>query len=95
MLTSKQQAYLRGLANTMEPVLIVGKDQITDATLQALGDVLAARELVKVKILPSTELDTREAALELAHRADAELVQVIGNRAVLYRKAEKPKITLP
>ena len=91
MLTSKQRAYLRGLANTLEPVFIIGKGGFTDGMIKELNDVLEARELIKVKILNNSLESPREVGHTVAERLDADVVQVIGNKFVLYREPlEKP-----
>ncbi len=95
-MTSKQRAYLRGLANTMEPILHVGKDGVNDNMVKQLSDALEARELIKGTVLQNCPLTAREAVDELCQAAKAEPVQCIGNRFVIYRAREKePKIILP
>ncbi len=95
-MTSKQRAYLRGLANTMEPILHVGKDGVNDNMVKQLSDALEARELIKGTVLQNCPLTAREAVDELCAAAAAEPVQCIGNRFVIYRAREKdPKIILP
>ena len=96
MLTSKQRAFLRGLANTLDPIVIVGKDGVTDNVVIQVRDALRARELIKGKVLESALLTAREVSDELARRCGADPVQCIGSRFVLYQKNEKePKIVLP
>lgn len=95
-MTSKQRAYLRGLANTMEPIVHVGKDGVNDNMVKQLSDALEARELVKGTVLQNSPLTAREAIAELCEGTGAEPVQCIGNRFVVYRAREKdPKIILP
>ena len=95
-MTSKQRAYLRGLANTMEPIVHVGKDGVNDNMVKQLSDALEARELVKGTVLQNSPLTAREAIAELCEGTGAEPVQCIGNRFVVYREREKdPKIILP
>ena len=95
-MTSKQRAYLRGLANTMEPILHVGKDGVNDNMIKQLSDALEARELVKGTVLQNSPMTAREAIAALCEGADAEPEQCIGNRFVIYRAREKdPKIILP
>ena len=95
-MTSKQRAYLRGLANTMEPIVHVGKDGVNDNMVKQLSDALEARELVKGTVLQNSPLTAREASAELCEGTGAEPVQCIGNRFVVYREREKdPKIILP
>ena len=96
MLTSKQRAYLRGLAAKEDTILQIGKDGITENTAIALSDSLKARELVKARVLENSMLTAREAADTLAARCRAEQVQVIGSKFVLYKRNETdPRIELP
>ena len=96
MLTSKQRAYLRGLAAKEDTILQIGKDGITENTAIALSDALKARELVKARVLENSMLTAREAADTLAARSRAEQVQVIGSKFVLYKRNETdPRIELP
>ena len=85
MLTSKQRAILRGKANTMDPVFIVGKGEIDETKIQGVKDCLDARELIKLKVLENSMYTAREAAEELAVVTRSEVVQVIGSKFVLYR----------
>lgn len=94
-MTSKQRAYLRGLANTADTILIIGKDGVTDNVLKQADDAAEAREIIKLKCLETAMMTPREAAEEIAAAINAEVVQVIGSKAVIYRPAKKPKIVLP
>ncbi len=84
-LTSKQRAQLRGLANTMDTILQVGKDGINENLVKQLDDALEARELVKCRVLENSLLTAREACQELCVLTRSEPVQVIGTKFVLYR----------
>lgn len=96
MLTSKQRAYLRGLANPIETILIVGKGEITENIIKQADDALTARELIKGKVLENSGYSSREAAELIAEKSNADVVQVIGSKFVLYRMNEdEPKIVLP
>ena len=91
-LTSKQRAYLRSMANTMETILYVGKDGIVPGTIKQASDALEARELVKGRVLENSLYTAREAAEELKVPTRSEVVQVIGSKFVLYRETHsKPK----
>lgn len=93
-MTSKQRAYLRGLANTMDPILHIGKEGITPAVLQQAWDALEARELIKVTVQRYAPFDsTREACDILCEKIHAEAVQCIGSKFVIYRRArEEPHL---
>ena len=95
MLTSKQRAYLRGLANSTETILQVGKEGISENLVRQVDDALTARELIKGKVLETAPGFAREIAQELADATGSEVVQVIGMRFVLFRRNLKdPKISL-
>ncbi len=96
MITSKQRAYLRGLANPIDTILQIGKGGIGNNLTKQVDDALTARELVKLRCLETADITPREAAGVLARACGAEIVQVIGTRLVLYRSAPKdPQIVLP
>ncbi len=89
MLTSKQRAWLRGQANGLEPILHVGKGGISDAMMKQADDALAARELIKGKVLETAPETAREMADAIAAAVNAQVVQVIGRTFVLFRQASK------
>lgn len=86
MLTSKQRAYLRGLANKLDTILILGKGEINDNIIRQADTALTAREIIKGKVLENSSYSSREAAEILAEKCSADVVQVIGSKFVLYRK---------
>lgn len=95
MLTSKQRAYLRGLGNTLEPIFLIGKGGVTDTMIEEIDAALEARELIKLKVLNNSMEEPREAAQAIAESVDADVVQVIGGKFILYRQSkEKPQIVL-
>jgi len=96
MLTSKQRAYLRALANKQEPIIQIGKGSLTPAVANTVSQALEARELVKIRVLKNNDQDLKQLATDVAAEVSAELVQQIGRNFVLYRQnAEKPVIELP
>lgn len=98
MITSKQRAYLRKLANNIDPIFQIGKSGIGDEILNQLSNALEARELIKVHVLETAMLDIKQACDEVAQKLGAEPVQAIGSKFVLFRQAKKPqerKIELP
>lgn len=96
MLTSKQRAYLRSLANPIDTIVMVGKSGMSPELVKQADDALTARELIKGRALETAPLSAREAAEELVKETNSEVVQVIGTRFVLYRRHPKePKIVLP
>lgn len=92
-LSSRQRAQLRGLANTLDTILQIGKDGIGENLVKQANDALEARELIKGKVLDNNiEYDARAAAEELAKATRSEVVQVIGSKFVLYRESHsKPR----
>lgn len=93
MLTGKQRAMLRKMANGIPALYQIGKDGITENVIKQFDDALDARELIKVHILDSALLDTRGTADSVAKMLGAEPVQSIGSKFVLYRRSEdNPKI---
>lgn len=97
MMTSKQRAYLKGLAMTMDPILQLGKGGLTPENTASVDEALAARELIKINVLQNCLEDSRQMAETLAERTRSQVVQVIGRKIVLYRegKDDKKKIVLP
>ena len=94
-MTSKQRAYLRSMANTMETILYIGKDGIVPGTIKQASDALEARELIKCAVQQGCPLTAREAITELCQQLEAEPVQCIGRRFVMYRPSrENPRIVL-
>ena len=95
-MTTKQRAYLKGLAMTIDPIYQVGKSSITPEFTTGIDEALEARELIKISVLKNCMDDPREIAQILAERTKSEVVQVIGKKIVLYRESkEKKKIELP
>ena len=96
MLTSKQRAHLRSLANGVDVIIHVGKNGISPMVIQQTNDALTARELVKGTVQQNSDSSVRDVADDLAHGTAAEVVQVIGRKFVLYRaNLKEPKIILP
>ena len=92
MITSKQRAYLRGLANPIEPVFQIGKNGAGDEEqIRQIGNALEARELIKIHVLESCPQSVREAALIVAEGCGADVVSVIGYKFVLYRQSKTKK----
>ena len=89
MLTSRQRAVLRAQSNSLDIVFQVGKGEIDEALIKSTADCLAARELIKMKVLENSAYTPREAAELLAQATGSEVVQVIGSRFVLYLQKKK------
>ncbi len=96
MLTGKQRSYLKGLANNLNCTIQIGKEKISDAFLKQLDKMLEDNELIKIHVLKNSMLDTKETANDIAKKLNAEYVQAIGNKVILYRENKKePVIVLP
>ena len=96
MLSSKQRAFLRSMANTMDPIMQVGKSGVGEELITSVENALEARELIKMSALETAPVTAREAADELAEATGADVVAVVGRRFVLYRPSKKKKkIELP
>ena len=94
-LTSKQRAYLKSLAQKIDPIFKLGKNGLTPEVTEAVGQALDARELIKISVLQNCLEDPRDMAGRLADRTKSVVVQVIGKKIILYKPAKKnPKITL-
>ena len=95
-MTSKQRAYLRSLANTLEPIFQIGKLGISDNLIKQLSDALEARELIKISVLETAPDDVKNLAIEISERTNSTLVQTIGNKITLFRqKKENSRYELP
>ncbi|MGI5967879.1 MULTISPECIES: ribosome assembly RNA-binding protein YhbY [Anaerotruncus] len=92
MLSSKQRAKLRGLANPIDTILQVGKGGVADALVKQVDDALTARELIKMRVLETSPEPVREIATRLAEATSSEVVQVIGTKFVLFRRNQKKPV---
>ena len=87
-MTTKQRAYLKGLAMTMDPIFQVGKNSMTPELTKAVAEALEARELIKISVLKNCADDPKELAALLAERTRSQVVQVIGKKIVLYKEGK-------
>lgn len=95
-MTSKQRAYLKGLAMNIDPIYQIGKSALTPEITQGVADALEARELVKISVLKNCDDDINEMAKTIAERTHSQVIQIIGKKIVLYRESKtKKKIELP
>lgn len=95
-LNSKQRAYLKSLASTMDPIFQIGKGSLTPEVTEAVSEAFHTRELIKIAVLKNCMDDPKEIAQVLAERTHAQVVQVIGKKMVLYKESkDKKKIELP
>ena len=95
-MTSKQRAYLKSLAMTMDPIFQLGKNSLTPEFTEAVSQALEARELIKINVLQNCADDPNALAQMLAERTRSQVVQVIGKKIVLYKESkDNKKIQLP
>ena len=95
-MTSKQRAYLRSLANTIDPIFQIGKASLTPEIIEALDAALEKRELIKVSVLKNCIDDPKEIAAMIGERTHSQVVKVIGKKMIFFRPAKKnSKIKLP
>ncbi len=95
-MTSKQRAYLKGLAMTLEPSFQIGKQSLTPEYTEAIAECFHKNELVKISVLKNCMDDPREIAEALAERTHSQVVQVIGKKIILYKEnKDHKKIELP
>ena len=87
-MTTKQRAYLKGLAMTMEPIYQIGKSALTPEITVGVAEALEARELIKINVLKNCLVDINDLAQTLADRTRSEVVQVIGRKIVLYKESK-------
>ena len=96
MLTGKQRAYLRGLGNQLSPIFQIGKNGVEENFLIQVKQALEARELIKIKVLENSGLESRETSDMICKAVKCEGVQAIGNKIVLYKQSKnKQQIELP
>jgi RNA-binding protein len=95
-LRGKQKRFLRAMGVTMDPILTIGKDGVTDNVLMQANGVLTARELIKGRVLQTSPETPDATAAAIAEATESELVQVVGRNFLLYRRnEEEPRIELP
>ena len=92
MLTSKQRAYLRGIAAEYETIFQIGKGGVTEVMCKEIGEALRKRELINLKVLENSGWTAREAADTVAEQTGADVVQVIGNKFVLFKRNPKEPV---
>lgn len=94
-LTGKQVRYLRGLGHHLQPVVMIGREELSEGVLASTEVALEDHELIKVKLQEGCLTDRRELASQLATKTRAQVVQVLGRTILLYRVATEPQLQLP
>lgn len=92
MLTSKQRAYLKSISNKLNPVFQIGKSGVSAAQISQIDDYLRVHEIMKIRVLDNSLYSAKEASSEIAETIEADVVQVIGSIAILYKKNEKEPV---
>ena len=90
-MTSKQRAYLKGLASSLDTIFQIGKGGISDELCFQLSNALEARELIKIKVLETCPSPVKDTAIEISEKTGAEVVQTIGMKIVLFKPSSEEK----
>ena len=91
MITSKERAYLRGLANSIPAIMQIGKGGVGENLIRTVSDALEARELIKLTVLENSMESPKDVANELAASVGADVVGVVGRKIILYRESVNNK----
>jgi RNA-binding protein len=94
-LTGKQGRHLRGLGHHLHPVVMIGKEEISESLIRSVEEALDAHELIKIKLQEGYLMDRKEAAEILAERTGAAVVQILGKTILLFRRSPEEKVELP
>ena len=95
-MTSKQRAYLRGLANSITPIFQIGKNGISENLIKQIDDAIEARELIKISVLDTAPDDVKPLGIEISEATNSIFVQSVGNKITLFRARKKDsRIVLP
>ena len=92
MLNGKRRAFLRKMANDLDPVFQVGKGGVSEERCLQISNCLEARELIKLRVLENSGYTAREATDEISAKTESEVVAVIGSRFVIYRESKTKKV---
>ena len=92
MITTKQRAMLRALANTLDPIMQIGKDGLSENSFLAIHNMLESKELIKIKVLKNCEAEPKDLANEIKNRTNCEVIQCIGSKIVIYRRSSKKDV---
>jgi len=95
IISGKTRSYLKSLAHKLEAIIQIGKNGLTEEVLESIDEALEARELIKINLLNNSMLDTKETAHEICSKLNAEYIQSIGNKIVIYKESEDKIIEIP
>jgi RNA-binding protein len=90
----KQISYLRGLAHSLNPVVMIGNNGLTDSVLKEIDVNLNAHELIKIKVMGDDRALRSQMLAEICEKSNAVAVQHLGKQLVIYRKSEKARIVI-
>ena len=88
-MTTKDRAYLKGLAMNIDPVLSLGKSSLTPEFVAAASEALEARELIKISVLETAPDTAKDLSIDISNSINTEVIQVIGNKITLFRQKKK------
>lgn len=91
-MTSKERSYLRSLASSMQPVVTIGKQGLTEQVIKEINEVLECKKLIKISVLKSALREPKELIQEVCDTLKAEPIQFIGNKLIIYRFSSKKDI---
>lgn len=91
-MTSSERSKLRGLAMTIEPVVTIGKNGLTESLIQEIDEQLEAKELIKINVLKNADLGAKDVIAEVAESVNAQPVQALGNKITLYRVSKRKDV---
>lgn len=92
MITTKDRAKLRGIAQKQEPLVLIGKGGITDSVLDSISVLLEKRELIKIRLLQNSGLESKDASKQICESLGADGVQCIGSVLVVYRRSTRDDV---
>ena len=92
MLTSRQRAALRGMANEMPAIFQIGKGGINENLVTQVNEALEARELIKVSVLKTAPEEVRTLGQELCTLCGAQLVAAIGGKLIIYKQSREHQV---
>jgi RNA-binding protein len=94
-LKGKQSRFLRGLGHHLQPIVMIGKEELSEQVINATDAALEKHELIKVRLQEGCAMDRKEVAAELARLTSSAVAQILGKTFLLYRRGKKPEIDLP
>lgn len=92
MITTKQRAFLRGLGNALDPVMQIGKEGVSENSIEGIHLLLEARELIKIKVLKNCDATSRQICDYVCEKTGADPVQCIGNMFIIYKRSTKNNV---